>query len=95
LNSGLPDYSLVQGLAGLVDAVDESIGDQGLLQDLLQGGVNVHGAIEDGGSGGNITAAGEQSTLAIDHRSQQLTPKKTRFSLACSVIGEFLINGNS
>lgn len=41
--------ALVQHLAGLMDAVHEAIGDQGLLQHLLQGGVDVHGTIADAG----------------------------------------------
>lgn len=48
--------SLVERLARLVDAVDESIDDERLLQHLLQGGVHVHGS-SDHGHGGHITAS--------------------------------------
>lgn len=52
---------LVQSLAGLVDAVDETVGDQGLLQHLLQGGVHVHRSTDHGGGDGHIT--GEKKWL--------------------------------
>ena len=43
---GLP---LVQGLGGLPHATGETVGDESLLQNLLDGGVDVHGP---GGGGG-------------------------------------------
>ena len=46
---------LVQGLLGLPEAAGEAISDQGLLEDLLEGRVNVHGADISGGGGWNIS----------------------------------------
>lgn len=56
--------ALVQDLAGLVDAVHETVGDQRLLQHLLQGGVDVHGAIAHAGrvgDRGHISGIGHES----------------------------------
>ena len=48
--------TLVQRLGGLADAAGEAVSDQGLLEDLLQGRVNVHGATGGhGGLGWNIS----------------------------------------
>merc|ERR1719411_1360195 len=46
---------LVQGLLGLPEAAGKAISDQGLLEDLLEGQVNVHGADISGGGGWNIS----------------------------------------
>ena len=46
---------LVQGLLGLPEAAGEAVSDQRLLEDLLEGRVNVHGAGISGGGGWNIS----------------------------------------
>lgn len=51
---GENSLSLVQSLAGLVDSMNESVDDQGLLQHLLESGVYIHRS-SDNGDGGNIT----------------------------------------
>lgn len=48
--------SLVEGLAGLVDTVNESVGHETLLQDLLKSGVEVHWTIEAGDWRADFTA---------------------------------------
>lgn len=61
--------ALVQHLAGLVDAVHETVGDQRLLQHLLQGGVDVHGAIADSGRVGD---RGHISGIGMSRKSFEL-----------------------
>merc|ERR1711970_578507 len=47
--------TLVQGLAGLTESASKAISYQCLLEDFLDGSVNVHGATCHGGSGGDIS----------------------------------------
>lgn len=56
--------SLVQNLAGLVDSVNEAIANERLLENLLQGGVQVHWSIEDGW-GANFPTNTQKFTVTL------------------------------
>merc|ERR1719348_932433 len=47
--------AFVQGLGSLAESAGKSISDEGLLEDFLDGGVNVHGPAGRGGSRGDIS----------------------------------------
>merc|ERR1719284_350399 len=57
--------SLVQGLGGLTDTPGEAVSDQGLLEDLLDGGVDIHGA-GHGGGGWNIISLSVRHSEFLD-----------------------------
>merc|ERR1719232_1541252 len=57
--------SLVQGLGSLPDTPGEAVSDQGLLEDLLDGGVDIHGA-GHGGGGWNIISLSVRHSEFLD-----------------------------
>lgn len=58
--NGEHGLTFVECLAGLVDAVHETVGDQRLLEHLLQGGVDVHRSADDGRGDGHFTVGGKE-----------------------------------
>ena len=57
--------SLVQSLGGLPDTPGEAVSDQGLLEDLLDGGVDIHGP-GYGGGGWNIISLSIRHSEFLD-----------------------------
>lgn len=67
--NGEHGLTFVEGLARLVDAVHKTVGDQRLLQHLLQCGVNVHWSANNGSGDGHFTVCGNgMITISMELR---------------------------
>ena len=64
--------SLVQSLGGLPDTPGEAVSDQGLLEDLLDGGVDIHGP-GYGGGGWNIISLSIRHSEFLDVSVSEIT----------------------